>query len=71
MHDMKEYDFVSLKDQLGPAWLGTPGKPGKFAHVLKQTADFLVEQKSIRKAPDLATFEKGIDTSLLAKVAKS
>lgn len=71
MHDMKEYDFVSLKDQLGPEWLGKPGKPGKFAHVLKTTADFLVEQKSIRKAPDLATFEKGIDTSLLAKVAKS
>lgn len=65
--DMDEYDFISLKDQLTPAWLGAPGQEGKFAGVLKNTADFLVEQKSIRSAPPLATFVKGIDTSYLAK----
>ena len=66
-HDMKEYDFVPLKKQLSADWLGEPGKPGKFATVLKSTADFLVEQKSIRKAPELGAFEKGIDTTYLAK----
>jgi taurine transport system substrate-binding protein len=65
--DMSEYDFVPLKTQLTPAWLGEPGKPGKFDVVLKRTADFLVEQKSLRSAPALAAFDKGIDTSALAK----
>lgn len=65
--DMAEYDFVPLKTQLGAAWLGAPGKGGKIATVLKGTADFLVEQKSIRKAPDVAAFSKAINTSYLAK----
>jgi taurine transport system substrate-binding protein len=65
--DMAEYDFVALKEQLTPAWLGEPGKPGKFAKVLKDTSEFLVAQKSIKSSPDLAHFEKAINTSLLAK----
>ena len=67
MADMKEYDFVSLTDQMSETWLGSPGKAGKFAQTLKSTADFLVEQKSIRSAPALATFEKGINTEFLKK----
>ena len=65
--DMKEYDFVPLKAQVTERWLGAPGKPGAFAKTLKSTADFLVEQRSIRHAPDLATFDKAIDTSFLEK----
>ena len=66
--DMKEYDFVPLADQATPAWLGgTPSEPGKFAHVLKGTADFLVEQKSIKSAPGLDAFQKGIDTSYITR----
>lgn len=65
--DMADYDFVPLKTQLTPAWLGEPGKEGKFATVLKGTADFLVEQKSIRSAPPVAAFAKAIDTTYLAK----
>ena len=67
--DLKEYDFVSLKDQLTPRWLGEPGKAGKFAETLKSTADFLVEQKSIKSAPALDAFQKAIHTEFLAKVA--
>jgi taurine transport system substrate-binding protein len=67
MSDMKEYDFVTLADQTSERWLGSPGKAGKFAETLKSTADFLVEQKSIRSAPPLATFEKGINTEFLKK----
>lgn len=67
MSDMKEYDFISLKDQLSPRWLGAPGKPGSFAETLKSTADFLVHQRSIRSAPKLEAFQKAIDTSYLAK----
>ena len=67
MSDMREYDFVPLADQTTERWLGLPGKPGKFAETLKSTADFLVEQKSIRSAPALATFQKGINTEFLQK----
>jgi taurine transport system substrate-binding protein len=68
--EMEEYDFVSLEDQLSPAWLGVPGKPGKFAEILKRTADFLVEQKSIRSAPELAAFQKAINTTFLQQAAR-
>ncbi len=70
-HDMGEYDFVTFERQLSPAWLGTPGHAGKFATVLKSTADFLVAQKSIRAAPGIEAFEKAINTSFLAKAAKA
>ena len=67
MSDMKEYDFVPLAQQPTERWLGAPGKPGSFAKTLKSTADFLVEQRSIRSAPDLEAFNKAIDTSYLAR----
>ncbi|HZS82576.1 MAG TPA: ABC transporter substrate-binding protein [Stellaceae bacterium] len=70
-HDMEEYDFVTFERQLSADWLGPPGKPGKFAEVLKRTADFLVQQKSIRSAPDLAAFQKAINTTFLAQAAKA
>jgi taurine transport system substrate-binding protein len=60
--DLAAYDFVSPQRQLQPDWLGTPGHPGKFAEVLQGTAKFLVEQKSIRSAPGLDVFQKGINT---------
>ena len=65
--DMKAYDFVPLQQQMSAEWLGTPGKPGKFAAVLKGTADFLVQQRSIRSAPGLAAFQAATDTSYLEK----
>ena len=63
--DMAEYDFIPLKKQLTPDWLGAPGGTGKFATVLKSAADFLVEQKSIRSAPGLEAFNKAINTKYL------
>ena len=70
-HDMEEYDFVTFDRQLSGDWLGAPGKAGKFAEVLKRTADFLVAQKSIKAAPDLAAFQKAINTTFLAQAAKA
>jgi taurine transport system substrate-binding protein len=70
-HDMEEYDFVTFDRQLSGDWLGAPGKAGKFAEVLKRTADFLVAQKSIKVAADLATFQKAINTTFLAQAAKA
>ncbi|MCB8883230.1 ABC transporter substrate-binding protein [Acidisoma cellulosilytica] len=65
--NMKEYDFVPQKEQLTAAWLGTPGNPGAFAAELQHTAEFLVGQKSIRRALKLPAYQKGIDTSYLEK----
>jgi taurine transport system substrate-binding protein len=67
--DLKEYDFISLKDQLTSRWLGAPGQPGKFAETLKSTADFLVAQKSIKSAPALDAFQKATRTEFLAKAS--
>ena len=69
MAEMKAYDFVDLAAQTGEAWLGTPGKPGKFAEVLKGTADFLVEQRSIRSAPAVGAFGSALNTTFLQKAA--
>ena len=64
--DMKEYDFVPLNEQTTDAWLGgTVAKPGTFAQVLKSTADFLVEQRSIKRAPDVAAFQKATNVTFL------
>ena len=70
-HDMGDYDFVALKDQLGADWLGSAGKPGRVADVLKRTADFLVEQKSIRSAPGLEAFRAGINTTFIEQALKA
>jgi taurine transport system substrate-binding protein len=69
--DMDEYDFVTFERQLTEDWLGPPGKAGKFASVLKSTADFLVTQKSIRTAPGLEVFQQAINTTFMAQAAKA
>jgi taurine transport system substrate-binding protein len=63
--NLAQYDFVPLKTQLTSAWLGTPGHPGAFAAQLQHTAQFLVGQRSIRRALGLAAYQNGIDTSYL------
>jgi taurine transport system substrate-binding protein len=65
--DMKEYDFVPLRAQLSADWLGAPGKPGRFPEILKRTADFLAEQRSIRSAPGLSTFQNATNTEFLER----
>ena len=66
--DMREYDFVPLEAQVTDAWLGgTPASPGKFAGVLKGTADFLVQQRSIRSAPGVDAFQKATNTEFLKR----
>jgi taurine transport system substrate-binding protein len=65
--ELADYDFPPLKVQLTPAWLGPPGKAGKFAAVLKRWADFEVDQKLLRSAAP--AFDKFIDTSALQKAS--
>ena len=41
-------------------YLGTPGKAGEFAKILKNHADFAVTQKKIQSSPDLTSFEQAV-----------
>ena len=68
--EMKTLVWVTGQQQLSDAYLGTTAKRGKFAKVLKETADFLVSQKTIKSAPDLAAFEKAVNPSYLEKALK-
>ncbi|MGH7071119.1 MAG: ABC transporter substrate-binding protein [Acetobacteraceae bacterium] len=65
--DMKEYQFISLKESMSPDWLGPPGKPGRLAEVLHRNAEFLYGQKSIPRVPAVSVFAAGIDTEPLTK----
>ena len=57
--------WLTSAEQADPKFLGTPDKPGAFAQVLKDSADFLVGQKAIDKAADLATFQKHLRNDTL------
>ena len=70
LREMKTLVWVSGQEQLSDTYLGTSAKRGKFAKVLKETADFLVAQKTIRSAPALAAFEKAVNPSYLESALK-
>lgn len=57
---MSEITVLDAAAQSDPKYLGTPEEPGQFAALLKQTADFLVEQQSIKSAPELSVFEEAM-----------
>jgi taurine transport system substrate-binding protein len=65
--EMEAYEFIDLAGQTGEQWLGVPGRPGKFAEVLKGTADFLVEQRSIRSAPGVEVFGRALNSTFLQR----
>lgn len=59
-----QFTWLTAEEQLSDEYLG-----GGMADTLKNTADFLVEQKSITSAPDLDTFKAAINTSYLEAAA--
>jgi len=65
---MNSLVLLSGEQQLGEAYLGTAESKGQLASVFKETADFLVRQKTIRSAPGLAQFAEAIDPSYLEQV---
>lgn len=52
--------WLTAKEQLSQAYL-----KGQMAKTLKNTADFLVEQKSIESAPNLSVYEEAITTEFI------
>lgn len=67
---MKTLVMLNGKEQLSDKYLGTSAKRGALAKALKDTADFLAEQKTIRTAATLAAVEKAVNPSYLEKAMK-
>jgi taurine transport system substrate-binding protein len=62
---VKELIWLDSSEQRSPKYLGTTDNPGDFARILKESADFAVNQKKITSAPDLAAFQKSLLTKAL------
>jgi taurine transport system substrate-binding protein len=62
---MKELVWKTSAEQAGADLLGTKDSPGAFAQVLKDSADFLVTQKSIQSAPELDVYKKAVRNEFL------
>jgi taurine transport system substrate-binding protein len=61
--------WLTSEEQLAAAYFGPPDAPGGLPAALKTTADFLVTQRVIRAAPDLAAFQRGTDAQFLRRAA--
>ncbi|MGX1828629.1 taurine ABC transporter substrate-binding protein [Paenibacillus taichungensis] len=67
LQTMSEITVLDASQQTDEKYMGTPEKPGAFGALLKATADFLVEQQSIKNAPELSVFQKAIRNDLYAQ----
>lgn len=61
--------WLTGAEQLAPEYFGTKAAPGALGQALKNTADFLVEQKVLESAPDLSVFQAGANPSFLQQAA--
>ncbi|CVK20518.1 aliphatic sulfonate ABC transporter substrate-binding protein [Sporomusa sphaeroides] len=66
----KELIWLSAQEEISDKYFGSSAKKGNLANVLKATADFLVEQKAIEKAPAQDVFEKAINPKYIENALK-
>lgn len=57
--------WLTAEEQLSPDYFGTSQKKGALAENLKDTADFLYEQKSLMTEPKLETFTDAVNPSYI------
>ena len=57
---MNELVWVSAEEQASSNLLGTPDAPGAMGQVLKDSAEFMVQQGAISAAPDLAAYQQAM-----------
>ncbi|HEY9618822.1 MAG TPA: ABC transporter substrate-binding protein [Crinalium sp.] len=62
---MGEIIWLTSDEQKDTKYLGTADAPGDFAKILKDSADFMVTQKTIPSAPDLAAYQQNFYTKAL------
>ena len=62
---MNKLIWLTSKEQAAAKYLGTPDNAGNFAHVLQESAQFMVTQKNISSAPDLKIYQSAIRNNFL------
>ena len=67
LRQMNSLVLLTGEEQLGSGFLGSEENIGDLASVLKATADFLVDQKTIKSAPDLDVFKKALHPEYIQK----
>ncbi|KMT21816.1 aliphatic sulfonate ABC transporter substrate-binding protein [Clostridium cylindrosporum] len=67
---IKESIWVSAKEQLSDKYFGTSSNKGNLVNILKDTADFLADQKTIPSSPDIKVFENAVNPSYIEKALK-
>lgn len=63
---MNELVWVSAEEQASADYLGTPEAPGAMAQVLKDSAEFMVDQGAIPSAPDLEAYQAAMFNQAVA-----
>ncbi len=67
---MAGLQLLSGPEQLGSEYLGTSTAPGALAEVFHATAQFLVEQQTIGRLPEIEVFRNAIDASFLERAVR-
>lgn len=67
---MKTLVMLNGPEQLGAKYLGTSAQRGGLVKALKDTADFLVTQKTIKAAASAAVIEKAVNPAYLERAMK-
>ena len=57
--------WLTLDEMTSADYFGTAEEPGKLATIMKETADFLQEQKSIEEAPDQEAYNAYVNGSYI------
>lgn len=70
LKQMNELVWLSGEEQISEKYLGTSAKKGDLVKALKDTADFLAEQKTIESSPDTEVFEKGVNPQYVEDALK-
>ncbi|MDE2571398.1 MAG: ABC transporter substrate-binding protein [bacterium] len=65
LSQMRELTIIDGKGQLGPKWLGTPGKSGEMAGTLYKTAQYLIQQQVVKAIPSQQAFKDAIKPEYL------
>ena len=62
---MNKLIWLTSEEQADAQYLGTPDNVGNFAGILKESAQFMVTQKTIASAPELETYQSAIRNDFL------
>lgn len=66
---MDELVWLSAEEQASEKYLGTPAAPGALSQVLKDSAEFMVDQGEISSAPNLQTYKEALFNQAVADLS--